>query len=180
MPTDADLAAAYRGGGSRSPGEPMPTPADLADNYLRGPAELRAAVAGMTREQLVARPVPGRWSTLEVVAHLADFEPIFVERFKRVLALDEPPLLLAADEERFIKALRYHDRDAAEELAVIDATRASAARLIRGLSPAGLARTGVHSLKGLQTLEQIVRTATGHIAHHVPFVREKRAALGLS
>ena len=41
---------------------------------------LRNAVAGMTREQLVARPVPGRWSTLEVVCHVADFEPILADR----------------------------------------------------------------------------------------------------
>lgn len=180
MPTAAELAAAYRGGGARSPGEPMPTAADLADNYLRGPAELRAAVAGMTRDQLVARPIPGRWSTLEVVAHLADFEPVFVERMKRVLAYDDPPQLLAADENLFFQSLRYHDRDAAEELAVVEATRASAARLIRGLTPAQLARTGVHSLKGPMTLEQVIRTVTGHIAHHVPFIHEKRAALGLA
>jgi hypothetical protein len=157
----------------------MPSPAELADAYLTGPAELRAAVAGMTRDQLVARPVPGRWSTLEVVCHLADFEPVFVDRMKRVLAYDEPPLLLAADENLFFTALRYHDRDVDEELEVIDATRRAAARLIRGLTPAHLARTGVHSLKGLLTLEQVIRTGTGHIAHHVPFIREKRAALGL-
>ena len=48
----------------------MPTPADLADAYLQGAADLRAAVAGMTREQFVARPVPGKWSTLEVLCHL--------------------------------------------------------------------------------------------------------------
>jgi hypothetical protein len=180
MPTAAELAADYRGGGATPPGAPMPTAAELADNYLRGPAELRAAVAGMTRDQLVARPVPGRWSALEVVCHLADFEPVFVERMKRVLAYDEPPLLVAADENLFFKALCYHDRDAAEELAVVEATRASAARLIRGLTPAQLARTGVHSAKGLVTLEQVIRTVTGHIAHHVPFILEKRAALGLS
>src|SRR3954451_14854981 len=101
----------------------MPTPAELADNYLAGAAALRKAVAGMTRDQLVARPIPGRWSTLEVVCHLADFEPVFVERMKRVLAYDAPPLLLAADENLFFKVLRYHDRDVGEELDVIDATR---------------------------------------------------------
>jgi hypothetical protein len=157
----------------------MPTAADLAADYLRPLTELRAAVAGMTRDQLVARPIPGRWSTLEVVAHLADFEPVFVERMKRVLAYDNPPLA-AADEALFAKALRYHDRDAAEELAVIEATRASAARLIRGLTPGELARTGVHSTRGVQTLEQVIRSVTGHVTHHLPFVREKRAALGLS
>ncbi|QDU22971.1 DinB family protein [Urbifossiella limnaea] len=178
MPTDADLAAAYRAGGARPTGEPMPAAADLAENYLRPLADLRAAVAGMTREQVVARPVAGRWSTLEVLAHLADFEPVFVERMKRILAYDSPPLA-AADENLFFAALRYHDRDAAEELAVIEATRASAARLIRSLSAEQLARTGVHSTRGPQTLEQVIRSVTGHVAHHLPFVREKRAALGL-
>ncbi|HSQ55470.1 MAG TPA: DinB family protein, partial [Gemmata sp.] len=53
----------------------MPTPIELADQLLAGPAELRKAVAGMNREQLIARPIAGRWSTLEVVCHIADFDP---------------------------------------------------------------------------------------------------------
>ena len=44
----------------------------LIDNYLAGIQTVRGAVAGMTREQHLARPVPGRWSTLEVLCHLAD------------------------------------------------------------------------------------------------------------
>jgi len=157
----------------------MPTPADLADAYLKGAADLRAAVAGMTREQLVARPVAGRWSTLEVVCHLADFDPILVERMKRVVALGDTPLLLAADENLFLKELRYHDRDAAEELAVIDATRASAARLIRGLTPEQLQLTAVHNKRGLVTLERVIQMAVNHVAGHLPYIAEKRAALGL-
>ena len=106
----------------------MSTSHELADAYLKGAADLRAAVAGMTRDQLTARPVAGKWSTLEVVCHLADFEPIFVDRMKRVLALGDAPLLLAADENQFFAALRYHDRDVDEELAVVDATRRQMAR----------------------------------------------------
>jgi hypothetical protein len=30
------------------------------ESYLAGPADLRAAVAGLSREQVVARPIPGR------------------------------------------------------------------------------------------------------------------------
>ena len=45
----------------------------LIDEYIKGPKLLREAVAGMTREQLLARPVAGKWSTLELIAHLADF-----------------------------------------------------------------------------------------------------------
>ena len=58
----------------------MATLTQLIDDILAGPAVLRKAVAGMTREQLLARPVPGKWSTLEVVAHLADFDPILADR----------------------------------------------------------------------------------------------------
>jgi hypothetical protein len=46
----------------------------LLDAYLAGPNQLRSAVAGLSREQLIARPVAGRWSALEVVCHLADTE----------------------------------------------------------------------------------------------------------
>ena len=158
----------------------MPSPTELADQYLAGAAQLRAAVAGMTREQLVARPVAGKWSTLEVVCHLADFDPILVDRMKRILALSaDVPLLLVADENLFLTALNYHERDVGEELAVIDATRRQMARIIRGLTPAQLQLTGNHSKKGLQTLEKVIQMATNHIPHHLPFIAEKRKAPGV-
>src|SRR6202521_5148830 len=94
----------------------------LIDNYLEGPKLLRQAVSGMSAEQLRARPVPGKWSTLEVVCHLADFDPILADRMKRVIAL-ESPTLLGADENLFAKALGYHGRDIEEELGLIEATR---------------------------------------------------------
>src|SRR5437660_5767633 len=102
----------------------------LLDDYLAGPAMLRKAVAGMSREQLLAQPVPGRWSTLEVVAHLADFEPILAERMKRIIS-HERPLLMVADENLFANELSYQDRDLAEELAVVDSTRKQMARVLR-------------------------------------------------
>ena len=48
--------------------------AELVVAYERGIDDLRAAVAGMTKEQVLARPVPGNWSTVECVGHLADTE----------------------------------------------------------------------------------------------------------
>jgi hypothetical protein len=150
----------------------------LADAYLKGAADLRAAVAGMTREQLLARPIAGKMSTLEVICHLADFEPVFVERMKRVIAFDRP-LLFVADENVFLKVLHYHDRDAAEELTLIDATRGQMARIIRKLTPEQFQRPGIHTEKGLVTLEAVIRGATNHIPHHLPFIAEKRKALGV-
>ena len=59
---------------------------------------LREAVAGMSQEQLIARPIPGKWSTLEVICHLADFEIVYADRIKRVIAENEP-ILFGGDRE---------------------------------------------------------------------------------
>jgi hypothetical protein len=148
----------------------------LIDSYLAGVQTLRQAVAGMNREQLLARPVPGKWSTLEVVCHLADFDPILADRMKRVIAEDRPTLL-GADQDRFAAALAYPQRDVNEELTIIEQTRRQMARILRTLPPEALGRVGVHNERGPQTLEQLLRTATNHIAHHVKFIEEKRQAL---
>ena len=152
---------------------------DLADAYLKGATDLRAAVAGMTREQLVARPVAGKWSTQEVVCHIADFEPVLTDRMKRIIAVGDQPLLLALDENMLAAALHYHDRDVSEELALIEATRKSMARVIRKLTAEQLQATGVHSKRGLLTLEKVIQMAANHIPHHLPFIAAKRQALGV-
>jgi uncharacterized damage-inducible protein DinB len=156
----------------------MTTLPEMIDAYLSGPQALRAAVRGMSREQLRARPVAGKWSTLEVVCHLADFDPILADRMKRVIAEDRPQLV-GADENRFAAALAYHERDLEEELAIVERTRSQVARILRTLPAEALQRVGVHNERGPLTLERLLTTATNHIPHHVRFIAEKRQALGL-
>jgi uncharacterized damage-inducible protein DinB len=157
----------------------MPSYSELIESYAAGPRLLRQAVADMSREQLLARPVAGKWSTLEVVCHLADFDPIIADRMKRVIAEDRPQLI-GADEQRFAAALTYHERDAEEELALIELTRAQMARILRQLPAAALGRVGVHNERGPRTLEDLLTGAISHIPHHVRFIAEKRRALGLT
>lgn len=150
----------------------------LIDDYLAAPKTLRQAVAGLTREQLLARPVAGKMSTLEVVCHIADFDPIIADRMKRVIA-EENPTLLGADENCFLAALAYHDRDADEEMTIIERTRSQMARILRKLPAEAFQRGGTHNERGRLTLEQLLAGATKHINHHVRFIHEKREALGL-
>ncbi len=126
----------------------MPPLPDLIDGYLAGPCDLRRLVTGMNREQLQARPVPGKWSTLEVVCHLVDSEQAWVHRMKRVIAEDRP-LLIGYDEARFAAALGYQGRGLEEELALLEGMRKQMAGILRGLPEGALARTGVHSERGL-------------------------------
>ena len=108
--------------------------AALIEQYLAGPALLRRAVAEMTRDQLLARPIPGKWSTKEVICHLADYEPIYADRMKRVIALKEPELL-KGDPGLFAARLAYDERDVEEELALIEIVRKQMARILRALKP---------------------------------------------
>src|SRR5262249_20374667 len=62
----------------------------LLDAYLSGPGVLRAAVTGISRGQMVSRPVAGRWSVLEVVCHLVDTDANIAHRIKRVLSEERP------------------------------------------------------------------------------------------
>jgi hypothetical protein len=149
----------------------------LIEQYLAGPEALRKAVRGLSRDQLTARPVPGKWSTLEVVAHIADFEPILAERMMRVVS-HERPLLMVADENLFAATLDYHGRDVEEELAAVEVTRKRMARVLKKLPPEAANRVGIHSFKGLVSLEAILTSAANHIPHHVTFIEEKRKALG--
>jgi tetratricopeptide (TPR) repeat protein len=156
----------------------MPDRSDLIETYLEGTELLRGAVADMTPEQLRARPVPGKWSTLEVVCHLVDSEQAYCHRMKRVIA-EANPLLIGYDETRFAAALGYHDRDLEQELNLLDQTRRQMARVLRSVPEAAWSATGVHSERGLMTLEDLLRAEAEHVPHHLAHIREKRKALGL-
>jgi hypothetical protein len=153
--------------------------AELISAYEQGIDDLRTAVAGMTKEQALARPVPGKWSTVECVGHLADTEVFFTDRIVRTIALDRP-LLMSADEKLYIERLDYQSFDLEEQLALFTALRRHAARILKAQLPEAWQRTAVHSQSGLLTLRQLVLQADRHLRHHLPFIAEKRAALGAS
>jgi uncharacterized damage-inducible protein DinB len=148
------------------------------DDFLAAPSLLRKALAGMTPEQLKARPVAGKWSTLEVVCHLADSDQAWCHRIKRTVAEDRP-LLIGYDETRFAAALGYHDRDLEDELAAIESMRRQLGRTLRALPESAWSRPGIHNERGLVTLAEMVRIEADHVAHHVRTIAEKRRALGL-
>ena len=148
----------------------------LIDEYAAGPAELRQLVAGLSAEQVRARPIPGKWSILEVVCHLADFEPVYLDRLKVILVQDRPTFF-GRDENAFAAKFAYHQRDLAEELNIIESCRQSMSRILRTLPAADFQRLGVHNEAGEMTFETLLRRVTGHVTHHAKFIAEKRAAL---
>lgn len=146
--------------------------------FTQGPTLLRQAVAGLSTEQLRARPIEGRWSVLEVVCHLADSDQAWCHRIKRVIAEDRP-LLVGYDESRFATTLGYHTREIEPELALIEAMRLQMAEILRRLPAIAWGRAGIHTERGLIHLAEMVQIEAEHIMHHIRFIEEKRVALGV-
>jgi uncharacterized damage-inducible protein DinB len=157
---------------------PSTSPSDLIDAFLDSVTRLRRAVADLSPEQLRARPVPGKWSTLEVVCHLVDSDQAWCHRMKRVIA-EERPLLIGYDETRFTAALSYHEADLEEQLALMEGMRSQMARTLRAQPESAWSRTGVHSERGLITLAEMLRLEAEHVPHHITHILEKREAMGL-
>ncbi len=147
------------------------------DAYEAAPAKLRAAVAGLTRDELTARPGPGKWSILEVVVHIADSDAISIDRMKRILIEDNPPLLYA-DETAYVERLFTHDQDLEDALTLLEVGRRQWARVLRRLPDEAFARTGQHNRRGTVTLGGFVADYVAHIDDHLKFIHGKRANLG--
>jgi uncharacterized damage-inducible protein DinB len=150
----------------------------LIDEYLSGADAVCSGVAGMTADQLSAKPIAGRWSTRQVVCHLADFEPIYADRMKRVIA-EKCPTFFGGDPDTFAASLAYERRSIDDELVMVTAVRRHMATILRELKAADFERTGNHSEAGTMTLETLLRNITNHVPHHLRFIVEKRKALGI-
>jgi uncharacterized damage-inducible protein DinB len=151
---------------------------ELIDAYLSGPELVQQAVQGMSEEQLNAKPVAGKWSTRQVVCHLADFEPIYADRMKRVIA-EQCPTFFGGDPDTFAARLAYEQRSVAAELSFLSAIRQHVAAILAELKADDFQRIGNHIEAGRMTLEDLLRNIGNHVPHHVGFIGEKRKSLGI-
>jgi uncharacterized damage-inducible protein DinB len=151
---------------------------DLIDRYLAGPELLQSAVKGMSEEHLSARPIPGRWSTRQVVCHLADFEPIYADRMKRVIA-EHCPTFFGGDPDTFAAHLAYDSRSLDTEIHLLTAVRQHVASILKELKADDFLRVGNHAEAGSISLAELLSNISNHVPHHIQFIDEKRRSLGL-
>jgi uncharacterized damage-inducible protein DinB len=149
----------------------------LIEEYVACGARLRQAVAGLSPEDLTARPGPGDWSILELVTHLADSDYISIDRMKRMLTEDDPPLLYA-DESAYVRRLASHDQSLEDALTLFEVGRRQFARVLRTLPDEAFERRGIHNRRGVLTVGGSVEDYIKHTDHHLAFLVAKRSRLG--
>jgi DinB family protein len=130
------------------------------------PKKLERLVARASSGKLRKRPAPAKWSVTEILAHLADVEIVVGWRVRSILGAPGTPIQ-AFDQDSWVEAGHYAKRNPRECVAQIRAARAANLTLYKSLSPEQWKHHGMHSERGKETVEQIVRMIAGHDLNHL-------------
>lgn len=117
-------------------------------------------------EEADFRPDPTRFTLREVMAHLADWDDIFLGRLQRTRDEHEP-FLPDLDEGRLVLDHNYSTSDVKEQLRLFGERRRQIVDFARQLSPQGWQRFCQHERAGRLSLEALVTLIPLHDAYHL-------------
>jgi uncharacterized damage-inducible protein DinB len=148
----------------------------LIERYRSAPADLEAAVSGLSPEQLDSSPDSGPWSVRQIVNHVADAELASAARMRRLLTEDRPRIP-AFDQDEYARRLRAHQRSVRAALSLVWAIREVNADLLATLDDGDWQRRAVHEETGQYTLEEWLaeKRDADHIREHVAQIRQARS-----
>ena len=139
--------------------DPLAIQAQTATNLER-------LIAGASPSQLRRRPAPGKWSVAEILAHLADVEIVIGARIQAILVAPGTPIQ-AMDQDALVAAGHYDQRDPRKSVAAFRLLREMNLALFQTLTPEQWQHHGIHSDRGPETVEHIVRLYAGHDVNHI-------------
>jgi hypothetical protein len=129
-------------------------------------ATLERLTSGLSAADLGKRPAPDKWSVTEILAHLADGE--IVGAFRMRLILGAPgTAVVAYDQDDWAKSGHYGKRDPRKSLEQFRVVREANLALLDTLEPEQWKHYGMHSERGQETIEHIVRMYAGHDINHL-------------
>lgn len=138
---------------------------DPIDSLRKAPKRVRKLVKGLSEKQLARRPEPDKWSIKEVLAHLADGELVLGARMRFVAAM-ERPTIVGYDQDLFVANLAYERVETEELWETFAQLRAINVALLERLPEAALARVGVHTERGEESLASMIFMYAGHDRIH--------------
>lgn len=150
---------------------------DLTDQIEQAPARLRAAVEGLTEEQLATPYRPEGWTVRQVAHHVPDSHMNAYIRFKLALTEEEPPI------KTYEEALWAKLPDTAlvpveVSLVLLESVHRRWVAVLRSMSAADFERTLHHPDHGTINLNQLLCLYAWHGRHHVAHVTGLRERMG--
>jgi hypothetical protein len=139
--------------------------AETLERFRRGPEVLAVVLTGVFGVETDFAAAPGKWSIRLLIAHLADSEMVGAQRFRQVIAEDNPSLG-AFDQDAWARNLDYARKQPKQSLESFRRVRAENYDLLKSLPESTFERTGVHSERGPLTLRQLLETYADHAESH--------------
>ncbi len=137
------------------------------DHLAATPDIYRALLTGVTDEQAYWKPTPERFSIAELLEHLSHVEAHYFRHHTDQILASANPEILPYDQNAFYKLGTYSNREAEESLAHWEEQRNDNVELLRGLEPAQLSRTGLHTEVGEFTLGNLLNEWALHDLGHI-------------
>ena len=148
----------------------------LVEKYKDGYWVVSQALQGISEQELDARPAPGKWSSREIVHHLADSEMTSAIRLRRLIAEDRP-MIQGYNQDEYARRL-YYGRPIQASLEAFRAARETTAQILERMSETEWAREGTHSESGRYSVERWLEIYANHAHNHADQIRRARAAAG--
>jgi hypothetical protein len=141
---------------------------EAIESIAAAPGRLRAAVQGLTEEQLDTPYRPGGWTVRQVVHHVPDSHMNAYLRFKWTLTEDNPTIKTYA---QGLWAELADSRGPVEgSLTMLEVLHDRWVRLMRSMTPEDFARPFTHPENGPMTLDGLLVLYEWHGRHHAAHV----------
>jgi uncharacterized damage-inducible protein DinB len=147
------------------------------DDIAQAPARLRAAVDGLSPEQLDTPYRPGGWTVRQVVHHLPDSHLNSYIRFKLALTEDQPTIK-PYDENQWSNLSDARTAPPEISLDLLEALHRRFVMVLKSLEPKDLARTFLHPEIGVVSLEKNIALYAWHGRHHVAHITSLAKRMG--
>jgi len=128
--------------------------------------KLERLIKGVPTSKLRKRPAPDKWSVGEILAHMADAEMVGGFRMRLILGAPGTPIA-AFDQDSWVRSGHYAKRDPRKSVEQFRALREANLALLKSLTPEQWKHYGMHSERGQESVEQIVRMFAGHDVNHL-------------
>jgi hypothetical protein len=128
--------------------------------------ELERLIKKVSTAKLRKRPAPERWSVSEILAHLADAEIVGGFRMRLILGSPGTPII-AFDQDKWAISGHYDTCDPRKSLQQFRVLREANLVLLKSLKPEQWKDYGMHSERGQESIEHMVRMFAGHDINHL-------------
>jgi len=138
----------------------------LIFDHARFPAVLLHLIQGAPEDLLRARETEGRWSPLEILAHLRD-EEMLDFRARAMAAVLGRPIEGTVDPERWVAERRYNEMDPGAVYLDFATERADSCRWLESLGSEDLRRTVTHPALGVMRAGDFIAAWRVHDLLHL-------------